>query len=362
MQVWAPKLGNHLRFEADCRNKKNCCCEILLVSQKSQHYAQSSGVLAPICGLSLLMVALVEEHRVFWCHTLQLARWSIIVVYFNTMYFNFLFRMILIRFADRGLVVKGKPELVLFRQLYWVVFAAFFTLGIFTYPVLQIIRGTFLQSTQARVCLFKPILADEEGIKGRISSLVYPCVAEVFNRYFSRKVFHYLNGICPNKRMSCIGNYRRNLIFFRETSHYVSRWACYSILEGTVMIVAMTSDSDKLTSTMVFWIHNVLAFTFIDIFHGLIIPLNMALPLATVPKKGQKFRTTRHSSLEPRRYVEGCGSLPLMDSPPPPPPSPVARRNWQTTGLSVWLQVIIDSMNITQKYVTVTTVQTNVRC
>ena len=316
------------------------------MSQKSQHYAQSSGVLAPICGLSLLMVALEEEHRVFWCHTLQLARWSIIVVYFNTMYFNFLFRMILIRFADRGLVVKGKPELVLFRQLYWVVFAAFFTLGIFTYPVLQIIRGTFLQSTQARVCLFKPILADEEGIKGRILSLVYPCVAEVFNQYGSRKVFHYLNGICPNKRMSCIGNYRRNLIFFRETSHYVSRWACYSILEGTVMIVAMTSDSDKLTSTMVFWIHNVLAFTFIDIFHGLIIPLNMALPLTTMSGKGQRYRTRTHSSLEPRRYLEGSGSPTIVFPPPPPPPSSAARtrmsRNWQVTGLNVW-QVILDN-------------------
>ena len=28
--------------------------------------------------------------------------------------------MILIRFADRGLVVDGKPDLLLFRQLYWV--------------------------------------------------------------------------------------------------------------------------------------------------------------------------------------------------------------------------------------------------
>ena len=29
-------------------------------------------------------------------------------------------QVILIRFADRGLVVNGKPDLLLFRQLYWV--------------------------------------------------------------------------------------------------------------------------------------------------------------------------------------------------------------------------------------------------
>ena len=292
------------------------------------------------------MAAFLEEDRVFWCHALQLSRWAIIVAYFNTMFFNFVFRVVLIRFADRGLVVKGRPELVLFRQLYWVVFAAFFTLGIFTYPVLQIIRGTFLQSTQARLCLFKPLEADEESIKGRIISIIYPCIAEFFNQYYSLVVFNYLNGICPKKRMSCIGNYRRNLIFFRETSHYVSRWACYSILEGTVIIVAMTSGSHKVTSTMVFWIHNILAFTFIDIYHGLIIPLNMALPTTTVPKEGQKMSTITPLSLEPRRYLEGSRHPPsALVCPPPPPPSPAARRrprSWQVTGLTVW-QVFMEN-------------------
>ena len=298
--------------------------------------------------MSLLMVALMEEHRLFWCHALQLARWAIIVVYFNTMFFNFLFRMILIRFADRGLVAKGRPELVLFRQLYWVVFAAFFTLGIFTHPLLPMIRGTFLKSTQARVCLFNPLQADQESIKGRILSLIFPCIAEIFNWYFSGKVFHYLNGICPNKRMSCIGNYRRNLILFKDTSQNVSLWACYSILQGIVVIISITSNSHKVTSSAVFWIHNMLAFTFIDIFHGIIIPLNMSLPFTTVPVKGQKFSTTRNLSLEPRRYLEGFRSQPAMDSPPPPPPSPAVGRmsmSWQVTGLNVW-QVILDNPSL----------------
>ena len=47
--------------------------------------------------------------------------------------------MILVRFADRGLVVKGKPDLILFQQLYWIVFGAFFILGILSYPLTQVL-------------------------------------------------------------------------------------------------------------------------------------------------------------------------------------------------------------------------------
>ena len=47
--------------------------------------------------------------------------------------------MILVRFADRGLVVKGKPDLLLFQQLYWIVFGAFFILGILSYPLTQVL-------------------------------------------------------------------------------------------------------------------------------------------------------------------------------------------------------------------------------
>ena len=196
-------------------------------------------------------------------------------------------------------------------------------------------RGSFLQSTQARVCLFKPLQADEVNVKGRIMTLVYPCVAEVFNRYYSKKVFNYLNAICPNKKMSCIGNYRRNLIFFHETSRYVSCWAWYSILEGSFMIFAMTSA--KVDTTTVFWVHNILAFAFIDIFHGLHTPLRMALPQISAPRQIENLSRSTTLPLEPRRYYE-VAKLPKV-SPSPPPSSPIAVRMpkfWRIHGLNVW--------------------------
>ena len=178
-------------------------------------------------------------------------------------------------------------------------------------------------------------------MKGRIISLVYPCLAEIFNQYFSRKVLSYLNGICPTKKMSCIGKYRRNLIFLEETSRYLSYWAGYAILDGSITMVAMTS---KLASpTLLFWIHNILAFAFIDVFYGLYVPLNMKLPSEKVLYHGPRFQLiTASKDLEPRRYLEvGWREETGSVEPSTPPTSPLTLPSKFTTvsGLTVW-QVI----------------------
>jgi hypothetical protein len=90
------------------------------------------------------------------CQILLILRLSITLCYAYTFLFNILFRMILILFADRGLVAEGRPNLqlfhqvatvctahLLFHQLYWVIFCAFFTQSIINFPILPIIRGTF---------------------------------------------------------------------------------------------------------------------------------------------------------------------------------------------------------------------------
>ena len=296
------------------------------------------------------MTATFEADRTFWCHVLQLSRFTVIVVYFTTLFFNFLFRTVLIRFSDRGLVTKGKPELRLFCQLYLVVVAAFVTLGMVRYPLLSMIQGTFEQTTTARVCLCETLQTEEKNISGRIKSLVYPILAEVCNQYLSWRCRVYIDGVCPNKQMSCIGKYRRNLTSFAETSFYVSCWAGYSILvEGFVIVIAMIVSKPGLTSTVVFWIHNFLAFAFVDIFHGLYIPLSMTLP-STSPRgmrsKSHKSEESAPIALEPRRWWTSPPSIapsrpPLPTPPPPtpppptpPPPTAVGKR-LQVTGLTV---------------------------
>ena len=65
-------------------------------------------------------------------------------------------RVFLICFAERGLVVQGRPNLRLFHQLYWIVFSVF----IVTFPVLMFLRGNFAETTYGKICLQIPLEPD----------------------------------------------------------------------------------------------------------------------------------------------------------------------------------------------------------
>ena len=245
-----------------------------------------------------------------------MSRWTTACIYFNTMFFNFLFRVILVRFADRGLVAQGKPNLVLFHQLYWTISLPFLFIFIVNYPIKAIVNGSFRESTQARICLQMPLDTDEASVlRGRITSLIFPCLAEIINRYFSTKVATFLRGLCPNNKMGCIGKFGRNLIDFGATSKYISCWALYACLDGLLVLLAMKSQT--FTSQNFYNIYNAVSFVFIDIFHGLVIPLNMDLSW-TRKHTVQPFYMNCEQILVPRRYTEGWPR-----GPGKPPSSPV---------------------------------------
>ena len=48
---------------------------------------------------------------------------GLLVLFSNTALFSLIFRAVLIRFAHRGLVLQGQPNLRLFDQLFWVISA-----------------------------------------------------------------------------------------------------------------------------------------------------------------------------------------------------------------------------------------------
>ena len=137
----------------------------------------------------------VEDQRLLWCQLLQVMRQVVANVYINTLFFNFFFRVILIRFADRGLVVEGRPELTLFHQLYWTVFGAFFFMGIFSYPISKIVKGTFPESILGSVCMLRGIERDEDNIRSRLAMLAYICITEFTNQYFSWKVLSWMSDL-----------------------------------------------------------------------------------------------------------------------------------------------------------------------
>ena len=278
-------------------------------------------MLAPLSGLAVPHLAGLEDlqERLLWCQLLQILRLVIVCLYFNTFFFNFIFRVVLVRFPDRGLVSGGRPSLVLFHQLYWTISLAFFVIMILLHPVVPILRGTFQETTQARICLLLPLNNNFNVIKGQMQSLVFPCLTEVYNRYWLRKVRRLVEGLCPNGRMSCVGSYRRNLLPLEETSKYLTYWAVYAAVEGTIVITYMTTNF--LQPSAYFWLHFALGFAFIEVYHGVVIPLRMEVPALPAPRGLPGFYV-RAPLLQPRRYVEGS---PLPPSPPPASPLPCRR-------------------------------------
>ena len=63
----------------------------------------------------------------------------------------------MILYSDRGLVSKGKPNLVLFHQLYWTVFSAFAAIGIMIYPIVPMIKGSLVDTDKMKICLLVPL-------------------------------------------------------------------------------------------------------------------------------------------------------------------------------------------------------------
>ena len=129
-----------------------------------------------------------DDQRLLWCQLLQMMRQVVANVYINTLFFNFFFRVVLIRFADRGLVVEGRPELTLFHQLYWTIFGAFFCMGIFSYPISKIVTGTFPESILGSVCLLRGIERDEDNMRSRLAMIAFISITEFTNQYFFWKV------------------------------------------------------------------------------------------------------------------------------------------------------------------------------
>ena len=130
---------------------KNMLLEILNLSSHS-------GLLAPVWAAAVLVTDSLNdlEDRFYGCMVIHICQTIITVCYIFTFFFSLLFRMVLIRFSDRGLIVKGKYNLFLFHQLYWIVFGAFFFMAVSIFIIVPLIRGTFAEIPHSKMCMLRP--------------------------------------------------------------------------------------------------------------------------------------------------------------------------------------------------------------
>ena len=85
-----------------------------------------------------------------------------------------------------------------------------------------------------------------------------------------------------------------------QMQRYLIAWNVFTIAISTLLALPKMYNIPTLTPTLIFWIHKLLYFFFVDIFHGVILPLNMMAPLDLGRPKVSDFYV-RKPKIEPRR-------------------------------------------------------------
>ena len=81
---------------------------------------------------------------------------------------------------------------------------------------------------------------------------------------------------------------------------YLFSWNLFTFVISTLLALPKTHTIPALTPIAMFWAHKLLYFFFIDVFHGIIIPLNMLIPWDIKPSKVGEFYV-RKPQITPRR-------------------------------------------------------------
>ena len=81
---------------------------------------------------------------------------------------------------------------------------------------------------------------------------------------------------------------------------YLFSWNLFTFVISTLLALPKTFTIPALTPIAMFWAHKLIYFFFIDVFHGIIIPLNMLIPWDIKPSKVGEFYV-RKPQITPRR-------------------------------------------------------------
>ena len=224
------------------------------------------------------MVTTADTDRVFWCQNLYIAHFSLMVTFSNTAVFSHIFRSVLIRFADRGLVLQGRPNLKLFNQLFWLILIPFCCIGLLMAPFYSILKGVFAQQFVAKICILAPGLKIDshqdprQMIKQTIVPLIVPSLFLAYCQYLTYQVRQYFRGTCPNQKMHSFGNYRRNFITFEENIDYLQIHFFYTFVTNILNVLFFNGEKFSLTPQQMSLTLNLWNFFFFDIFYGIFVP------------------------------------------------------------------------------------------
>ena len=157
---------------------------------------------------------------------------------------------------DHGLVARGRYNLTLFVQIFWLVVIVFLVNSLCLWPGTLLLRGKYIlqEGTKARVCIMEGFqwreLSQNEH-KQNMINFVFPLLIILWITWQRFSTQRFLSGLCPRGRMSCVGRFRRNVLSLRSTFLLLMAMSCCRGA-GTVL----THFSSLMTPSTHYWLWN----------------------------------------------------------------------------------------------------------
>ena len=197
---------------------------------------------------------------------------------------------------------KGRPNLKLFNQLFWVVVFSMTAIEHFMFPFNHIAKGGFPDNShKGRICLLLEAdhTVDYEWKKYKLFPIIMSSVAIVYCTYTHLRIKRFLRKFCPNKRYSCIVPYQRNILNFKTSIVWADFELYYGVLDLLVLTV-LNEYRSQISSTRRYTIWNIYSSVLMEILH-LLIPLFIVIPEPSRADANLGEFYVRQPVLEPRR-------------------------------------------------------------
>jgi len=281
-----------------------------------------TGILSPATVVGSALIAIwAEEGKEPACALLVTLRAVKAYIWSSVLCGNILFRFIYVCYADRGLVRQGRVELVLANLLYLVLVSTAFFAFFAIFPLPQYFDRNlhnlhFPDNTfQGRICLQRQTFdflgphTHRENIKQRLLTLVTSAVFFIYVIGFKFKVERFVTSTCLNKTSFAAfgGRRRRNMYSFKEEVVLFKSIVIFNFVWSAFTLLA-AKFPEFFSPPVVFYIINLIFFSYQDIFQGVILPLYVlfkgnraALWTKRLPQRRNVAWSTQTKCILPRR-------------------------------------------------------------
>ena len=153
-----------------------------------------------------------------------------------------------------------QPNLRLFCQLFWIIVVAFVFMSHAASLGGNLLKGKYVLQdlNRAKACLLGNVPKQSVQTHFKKKAIVYSFIGIgiFYLLYFKLKVKRFISGLCPNGRMSCMGNFKRNVISLNQTFWWFMWW-CFAI---TFCCISVDYGDGYLSAKTQFWIWNLSGF------------------------------------------------------------------------------------------------------